>query len=707
MGLEINVMKSLVTVFWIFFLPVFTAHSVEWPESVSDLYGSHNELLKKFLGTLDLDKPELEVVRAEIATNDLPGACQALLQYYAGRFPSSEPIASPEGGNPNMPEADAIREDRFTFYGVEDVVPRTDGSGLNWNWRGPTDDREWAWALNRHFYLSTLLAAWRATGNAAYVVTIDKLIRDWVISNPYRGQKEDGAAWRGLEVALRIKNWRAVFTALQDVPEFSSAARLFLLSSLPDHAHYLRSYHAEGNNWLTMEMNGLAIIATTWPELRDSGAWLEYAIEQLVPSLEQQVHADGAQGELTSHYHRVALFNFQEFSDTVTRTGRNVPDAFQVGLERMWNYLAYTMRPNGHGLLNNDSDYDYTCNHILEAAARYKRPDWTYIASNGAHGTIPQRPPSVVFPCSGRVVYRDNYSRNADWMTFDIGPLGTGHVHYDKLHLSVTLGGRDILVDSGRYTYVRGPWRDYFTGSESHSVILVDGRGQRGQPARYDHPLSGLVISSRDDGGDPISFFPESLGDPEEARKAPDFIIAPEYVYARGSFEHGYRGVEGAVVHTRIVLRHQSVAGFLVIDHIETDQPREVTALWQFHPDCAVIVEQGAIKTDDDGVPNLSILSLGDAAWDISLVKGQESPAIQGWYSPRYNDKVPAYTAICTAHIHGSTTFAWHLLPGKEAPKEHCSFSLDKNGWASITVADSPIPLICIPLSSKAFPEIL
>jgi len=707
MGWEIFVMKSLGAVFCILSLLVFTAHSSEGPESVSDLCSSHVELVEKFLGTLDLDKPELEAVRAEMTANDLPGACRAVLRYYAGRFPSTLPVASPEGSNASMTEADAIREDRFTFYGVEDVVPRSESGGLDWNWRGPTHDREWAWALNRHFYLATLLAAWRDTGNTAYVVTIDELIRDWVISNPYRDKKEDGAAWRGLEVALRMNNWRAVFTALQDVPEFSPAARLLLLASLPDHAQYLRTYHAEGNNWLTMEMNGLAIIATTWPELRDSGAWLEYAIEQLMPSLEQQVHSDGAQGELTSHYHRVALRNFQEFADTVAKTGRNVPDAFQQGLERMWNYLAYTMRPNGHGLLNNDSDYDYTRDHVLEAATRYKRPDWTYIVSNGATGKIPQHPPSVAFPCSGRLVYRENFTGNADWMTFDIGPLGSGHVHYDKLHLSVTIGGRDILVDSGRYTYVRGPWRDYFTGSESHNVILVDGRGQRGQPARYDHPLSGLVKSSRDDGGDPISFFPESLGDPEEALKAPDFIIAPEYVYGRGSFEHGYRGVEGAVVHTRIVLQHHAVAGFLVIDHIETDQPREITALWQFHPECAVIVEQGAIKTDDDGVPNLSILSLGDAAWDISLVKGQKSPAIQGWYSPRYNDLVPAFTAVCTAPIHGSTTFAWHLLPAKEAPKEHCSFSLDKNGWASITIVDSPIPLIRIPLSSKAFPEIL
>ncbi len=700
-------MKSLGTIFWIFFLPVFTAHAVEWPVSVSDLCRSHAALIETFLGTLNLDNPELEAVRAGMTANNLPEACQALLQYYAGRFPSTLPVASPEDSSPASPEADAIREDRFTFYGVEDVVPRTDGGGLDWNWRGPTDDREWAWALNRHSCLSTLLTAWRATGNAAYVVTIDKLIRDWVISNPYTGQKEGGAAWRGLEVALRINNWRAVFTALQDVPEFSPAARLLLLASLPDHAHYLRNYHAESNNWLTMEMNGLALIATTWPELRDSGAWLEYAIEQLVPSMEQQVHSDGAQSELTSHYHRTALRNFQEFSDIVTLAGRSVPDTFQQGLERMWNYLAYTMRPNGHGLLNNDSDYDYTRDQVLEAAIRYKRPDWTYIASNGASGTIPQRPPSVAFPCSGRLVYRESYSKNADWMTFDIGPLGTGHVHYDKLHLSVTIGGRDILVDSGRYTYVGGPWRNYFTGSESHTVILVDGRGQRGQPARYDHPLNGLVISSRDDGGAPTSFFPESLGNPEEARKAPDFIIAPEYVYARGSFEHGYRGVEGAVVHTRIVLRHQSVAGFLVIDHIETDQPRDVTALWQFHPDCAVIVEQGAIKTNDDGVPNLSILPLGDTAWDISLVKGQECPSIQGWYSPRYNDLVPAFTAVCTAHIPGSATFAWHLLPGKEPPKEHCSLSLDKTGWASITIADDTVPLIRIPVLSNAFPEIL
>lgn len=689
--------------FYIFLLPLlaFHAYAIELPNTVEDLCVSHGDTVRKLLDALDLEKPELRAVRSSIETDDIPGACHALLHYYEVRFPAVTPDTN---GTFDTAAVDAMLEDRFVFYGVEDGVPRVSGGGLDWSWRGPTNDREWAWALNRHFYLSSFLDAWLSSGNTAYIRKIDELIKDWVISNPYTGKKDSSAAWRGLEVALRMKGWQRVFSTLQNEPAFSPAARLLMLTSLPDHAHYLRNFHAAGNNWLTMEMNGLATIATTWPELRDSGTWLEYAFEQLVPALEEQVNPDGAQTELTSHYHRVALFNFQEFADTVEQAGHKVPDTYRAGLERMWAYLAYTMRPNGYGLQNNDSDYDFTRNVVLEAAERYHRPDWSYIASNGNNGTPPLHTPSVAFPCSGQVIFRDKYAGDADWMYFDIGPLGTGHVHYDKLHLSVTIGGRNILVDSGRYSYVGGPWREYFTGSASHNVLLIDGQNQKSQPARYDVPLNGLVIN---EDGTEVSCFPESLGDQEKARKAPDFIIAPEYVFARGSFEQGYRGIQGNVVHTRIVLRHNSVEGIFVIDHVETDQPREITALWHFHPDCDVVIEGGEIKTTNDDGLNLSLFPLGDTTWNLSLVKGQESPSIQGWYSPTYNVKLPAWTAVCTAHINGNATFAWRLLPGKEPTKEPCSLLLEESGWASIIVDGNTVPLIRTPCASTGFPDVL
>ena len=48
---------------------------------------------------------------------------------------------------------------------------------------------------------------------------------------------------------------------------------------------------------------------------------------------------------------------------------------------------------------------------------------------------------------------RDGWHERAHWAWFDAGPWGIAHQHNDKLHLSVSPFGRDVLVDTGRYNY--------------------------------------------------------------------------------------------------------------------------------------------------------------------------------------------------------------------------------------------------------------
>ena len=42
--------------------------------------------------------------------------------------------------------------------------------------------------LNRHPWASTLLNAYEETGNPIYITHYDRLVRDWITSNPYPGQ---------------------------------------------------------------------------------------------------------------------------------------------------------------------------------------------------------------------------------------------------------------------------------------------------------------------------------------------------------------------------------------------------------------------------------------------------------------------------------------------------------------------------------------
>ena len=521
----------------------------------------------------------------------------------------------------------------------------------------PKNDKEWAWFFNRHYHLLDLFAADQKTGNLQYIRCISDLVIDWVISSPSKKSPKIWAQWRGLEVAYRIFHWAPIFYNLQLVDAFTPVARILMLSSIVDHAYYLRNMHSWGANWICREMNGLATIALCWPEFKSSKQWFNYANQRLRDEINEQVYADGVHKELASHYHYAALEDFQQFANLLEVSDNPVSPHFKSGLERMWNYLAYSMRPDGYSLLNSDSDRDYNRSIVNQASAVYQRPDWTYITSNGKAGNRPISEPSVFFPWAGQLVMRSGWDKLAHWAFFDIGPLGIYyHVHYDKLHLSISAYGRDLLVDSGRFRYVRDKFWRYFRESASHNVILIDGKGQKNDIKQLHKPIKD------------------------------NCAITPEFDFAKGTYDKGFRGVKGKAIHSRAVVYIRKKY-WVVIDHIHTNKPRTIESLWHFHPDCTVLIKGNSVGSIDADVGNLRIIPASDLSWKVELVKGQESP-IQGWWSRQYNHKTPNSTAIYSTQIQESTTFAWVLLP---------SFGVAPN----LTVKKLPSPEGSVILSIK------
>ena len=627
-----------------------THHRAEQPQpaweemtSIEDLYAAYPERLKSVFEHLNLESEGLEKAKQAYSSGDVPSASKYVLDYYerAGirkTFAGDVPPVSHE----TVPAADSIVQDIITIQGVSDQVPRLASGHLDWGHTGPEEDMEYAWLHNRHGAVSTLLQAWLDTGNPTYARRIDHYIKDWIISSwPYPGVKSTTAMWRGLEVSFRVKRWAKAFYQLMGTEYLSPATRLLMLSSLPDHAHYARNFHAQGN-WLTMEISGLATVAAYWPEFEASSDWLAYAIDTMAQSMEEQVYPDGVQTELTSSYHQVALRNFSQFMEICDLAKVRLPDFYAATLEKMWNYLAATMRPDGYGLLNNDADLKYNRDAVQEAAATYHRPDWQHIASNGRSGTRPAHGPSFVFPWAGHLTSRSDYGPDAQWSFFDIGPWGSGHQHNDKLHLSVAAFGRDLLVDAGRFAYrgrVADRFRDYALGSRSHNVVLIDGKEQGPGPERAAKPL------------------PESR-----------LRVTDAFDYASASFDH-FAGLEGEGRHTRALLYARG-AFWIVADHIATDRPREITALWHWHPEASVRKMGRAVVSTDHERGNLKIIPAGQTGWRVDFVKGQDAPVVQGWYSREYNTYEPNTATIYRTHVQSDATFVWVLFPSEEAAPE-------------------------------------
>ena len=406
-----------------------------------------------------------------------------------------------------------------------------------------------------------------------------------------------------------------------------------MLSSLPDHAHYNRNFHS-GNNWLTMEISALATVATNFPEYKKSESWLEYAMGAMIGSMKEQVYSDGVQTELTSHYHNVSLFNFELFKNICEQAGEDLPPFFRRTIEEMYSYIAHAVRPDGYRVLNNDGDRGSDRKHILRAAELYDKEDWVFIATNGQSGERPEDGPSYFYPWAGQLISRSGFDTDAHWSFFDIGPWGSGHQHNDKLHLSISAYGRDLLVDAGRFAYTgetAEKFRPYARSTAGHNLVLIDGKGQAAGPTHATMPLSSHHCK-----------------------------IDENFDFASGAFTN-FVDLEGVAAHHRSLFYARGEF-WVVVDRIATDRSRKIESLWHWHPSCSVVRSGRSIKTENER-GNLLLLPISAQDFDIELIKGQEEPVIQGWYSREYNIYEPNIASQFSTEIDQTSTLVWLLVP--------------------------------------------
>ena len=630
-------------VYLLFFTATLSAQS-GWQKikTVEDVVAAYPEEMNEMLEQFNLGYPGLEKVKNAYEKGNLEKACNELLAYYKnGNTADHLRREQPDQSKETVASADTILKNVFTVQNVKGKVPYLENGHRDWHYKGPNTDNEWAWLSNRHSQISEVLQVYFETGNPKYAKYIDEFLGDFIIASwPYPAEKSGTSVWRGLEVAARAKVWSRVFYGLINSEYLSPATKLLMLSSLPDHAHYNRNFHA-GANWLTMEISALATVATNWPEYEKSPEWLDYSIKTISESMKGQVYDDGIQTELTSHYHNVAMRNFVLFKDICDRANAELPGFFDETIEKMYSYIAHAVRPDGYRILNNDGDRGSDVELIMDGAERYNHPEWNYIVTNGREGTKPGDGPSYFYPWAGHVISRSGFNADAHWSFFDIGPWGSGHQHNDKLHISVAAFGRDLLVDAGRFAYrgaVAEKFRPYARGTQGHNILLVDGKGQAPGPRLAEKPLSEKHCT-----------------------------ITENYDHAWGKFDN-FSELEGECEHMRQLFYVRGDM-WVVIDRISSDRPRKIEALWHFHPDCDVKQNNEIVSTNNKR-GNLQIIPVGNQNWEINFVKGQEEPEIQGWYSEEYNKYEPNIATIYTTNVEGDSEFIWVLFPSEKVAND-------------------------------------
>ncbi len=577
--------------------------------------------LERLLGALNWENPALHKVRVAWQRRDLADACQELLTFYQSLSPPSVLTVWPE---PTLQQvADDALQDVYSIQGVRGPAVKRTGGGLDWSYRGPRNDPEWAWLFNRHSYLAALSAVWRSTGDPRYAQKANDLLHDWLTANPYPRRISFSPAWRALEAARRILDaWPTTWQQLQSSPQFTPETRLLFLCSLLDHADLLLHHTSFwGGNHLLTEKTALAQLAVAWPEFADSSAWWQQAALSVEREIFAQTYPDGTYKELSDHYHRIVTDNLSRFLEIAGGSPhyhRLIPLAAKAASMR--TYLGAVCQPNGWGPTTNAGDREWL------------RP----------YSPEPRATPLVaLFPYAGQAVLRSSAETSALWVFFDAGPFGSAHQHRDRFHINLSLGEQEILVDAGRYTYRPGVWKEYFCGPNAHNTMLLDGQAALPGPDVAAHPISWTVEESPT--GTAITAKAAFPADPLRGR--------------------------GQVPWIRSVLCRRDGAGLIVVDRLPVFAARELEILWHFAPGLEIQPAGDRWLVQREGATLLEILpNLAEILMTSNILVGVEQPRPAGWHAPDYNHKIPAAELRCRWKARGPSILVWWFHPYSPQP---------------------------------------
>jgi hypothetical protein len=597
-------------------------------------------------------------------------------------------------------QADRILDGRFRVFALDDAplgfppdwnrdpktgtrAPMSFGKLLNYRDASLVGDVKYLWEPNRHTELVTLAQAWHLSRDPYYAHACAALIDSWFAACPY----PLGVNWTSsLELGLRLVNWSFAWhilggeAAVVFAGDAGQALRLRWLASVRQHCHFIASHLSRGssaNNHLLGELLGLFVAATTWPMWSESKHWHRLARAEFEREVLLQNAPDGVNREQ-------AIWYQQEVADMMLVAGlyaRNSGCEFGAAYWERWaamlQFIAGVMDVAGRvprigdaddaviARLDPGGDFDpfrslLACGAILltdpprrallkaKAARLDDKSRWLLgDAAAEAFAAIASAPqaravPPRAFADGGYFILGSVLDSPREVrIVADAGPLGylaiAAHGHADALAFTLSVHGREILIDPGTYTYYAGDeWRSYFRGTRAHNTVTVDGQDQSVAAGRFLWTKHAAITAT---------------------------VFERRADRERLSAEHdGYRRLADPVTHRRELEYSTGSRLLRVFDRLTCASRHEVEINWHFSPACVVDVRERQLRASRDGITVELTWSDG---WTARLAHGEESPP-RGWYSQRLDVKEPCANLILKRTIDGTweSSCELRILPG-------------------------------------------
>jgi len=600
-----------------------------------------------------------------------------------------------EAGKYLVAKADEIIEGRFDLLGRKGIFV---GRNVDWHlepttgirspakhWKefdeldnSETGDKKFVWELNRHQHFFTLGTAYKVTGNEKYAEIFCDHFESWIAQNP----PGIGVNWMSsLEVAFRAMSWIWALNLFRDSYELSLELFSRAMRSLYLHGRHIEKYlskYYSPNTHLTGEALALYYLGTQLPFFDRSKTWLKKGETILLNEVERQFHPDGVYFEQSTWYHRYSVDIYLHFKTLRERsqpkTGDSLSDRLDERLEAALNVMMHFTRPDGSMPLIGDDDGgrmlpitnavpDDHRGSLAAGAAIFKRGDMKFVAGEaiqelfwlqgytecGRYNELQAERPDVLsasFPDGGYYVMRDGWLTTDDHIIIDCGEVGAlsgAHGHADTLAFEMSLGGRQLMVDPGTYSYHESKdLRELFRSSGGHNTLTIDGRSSSQSDGVFTWAIRSRATAKRWITDDRFDFFEGSQD---------GFLQQSADIITQNSGDIGE--------HTRSFFYLKG--GYIIIrDLIEMSGKHNIELNFHYSRETAVTVD---VEGEFAGGKDHRLFVFGD---DGRLVQKES------WISKVHGAKINAPLIRFEAEGRGTQEFFTFILPadaGTEKPE--------------------------------------
>jgi hypothetical protein len=442
-------------------------------------------------------------------------------------------------------------------------------------------------------------------------------------------------AWYDMGVGQRIYRLAYLIDAITRRPEkYSDDVVGELYQSLQFH-HQLLSNDAffvgHTNHGLYQALGQLAA-AHRFRHLEGQEAYYQIASLRLHSMIDSSFFPSAVHREHSPGYHHMILGSLLG-----ARRSKLLDQQLDSFLGEAESVLAWMITPDGSLATFGDSDYKprvYTPPHPREFEDRHIK----YLWSGGKGGERPDSGVKVIADAGyvfARVFDEEKPANLASYFAQMSGFHSRTHKHADHFSFVWHEGGRQILVDPGRYAYagrtevgsdlfLQGFWysdpkRVYVESTRAHNCVEIDAKSY---PRHRTKPFGSAL--------------------------------------RHGGYQNGLVVTDSEVTHLRTV-RHRRVLVMapgrfmLVLDWLNDRLRKHDYRQWfQFSPEWNVAPSEDGMLAEAAergglGAQSLSIFNLIEENTLAVPIKGQETPQMQGWYSDAAYSLVPSASVAVEA----------------------------------------------------------